>query len=56
MRRNGENEILRGIFHVLSRFPLHFMLYCENFDYFSNSVAKLEFSKNAYEFSVVVVY
>ena len=30
--------ILRGIFHVLSRFPLHFMLYRGNLDYLSNSV------------------
>ena len=31
---------LRGIFHVLpvSCFPLHFMLYRENLDYFSDSV------------------
>ena len=29
-----ENVILRGIFYVVSRFPLHFMLYRGNFDYF----------------------
>ena len=27
--------ILRGIFHVVSCFPLHFMLFRRNFDYFS---------------------
>ena len=32
-----ENEILRGIFHVIFRFPLHFMLYRENLDYIFNS-------------------
>ena len=31
--------ILHGIFHVLSRFPLHFMFYPRNLDCFSNSVA-----------------
>ena len=30
--------ILRGIFHVLSCFPLHFMLYRGNLDYFLDSV------------------
>ena len=34
----GENVILRGIFHVVSGFPLHFMLYRVNLDCFSNSV------------------
>ena len=37
MKCSGENLILRGIFHVVSGFPLHFMLYLGNFDYFSNS-------------------
>ena len=37
MKCSGENVILRGIFHVVSRFPPHFMLYRGNFDYFSNS-------------------
>ena len=37
MKCSGENVILRGIFHVVSRFPLHFMLYRGNFDCFSNS-------------------
>ena len=37
MKCSGENEILRGIFHVVSRFPLHFMLYRWSFDYFSIS-------------------
>ena len=35
---SGENEILRGIFQVVSRFPLHFMLYRGNLDYFLDSV------------------
>ena len=30
--------ILRGKFHVVSGFPLHFKLYLGNFDCFSNSV------------------
>ena len=37
MKCSGENVILRGIFHVVSRFPLHFMFYRGNFDFFSNS-------------------
>ena len=35
---SGENLILRGIFHVVSCFPLHFMFYLGNLDYFSDSV------------------
>ena len=35
---SGENVILRGIFHVVSCVPLHFMLYRENFVYFLDSV------------------
>ena len=31
---SGENEILRGIYRVLSRFPLNFMYIFENFNYF----------------------
>ena len=31
---SGENVILREIFHVVSCFPLHFMLYKGNLDYF----------------------
>ena len=38
MKSSGDNVILRGIVHVESRFPLHFMLYRENWDCFSNSV------------------
>ena len=38
MKWSGENVILCGIFHVVSCFPLHFMLYRENLDYFSDSV------------------
>ena len=34
---SGEMEIFRGIFRVLSRFPLNFMLYLGNFDYFLDS-------------------
>ena len=38
MKCNGENVILRGIFHVISGFPLHFMLYRGNFYCFSKNV------------------
>ena len=38
MKCCGENVILRGIFHVVSGFLLHFMLYRGNLDCFSNSV------------------
>ena len=37
MKCNGKNVILRGIFHVVSCFPLHFMLYRGNLDYFLDS-------------------
>ena len=42
MKCSGENVILRGIFHIhiISRFPLHFMLYRGNFDYFLDSVER----------------
>ena len=33
MKCSGENVILCGIFHVVSCFPLHFMLYHWNLDY-----------------------
>ena len=39
MKCSGDNVILRGIVHVVSCFPLHFMLYRGNLDYFSDSVA-----------------
>ena len=35
---SGESGILRGIFPVVSHFPLHFVLYLGNFDYFWDSV------------------
>ena len=38
MKCSGENVTLCGIFHVVSRFPLHFMLYRGNLDCFSNRV------------------
>ena len=38
MKCSGENLILRGIFHVVSRFPLLFMLYRGNSESFSNRV------------------
>ena len=38
MKCSGENVTLRGIFHVVSCCPLHFMLYRGNFDYFWDSV------------------
>ena len=31
-------HVVRGIFHVVFRFPLHFMLYRGNLDYFLDSV------------------
>ena len=37
MKCSRENVILRKIFHVVSCFPLQFMLYRGNFDYFSDS-------------------
>ena len=33
--------MLRGIFHVVSGFPLHFMLYRGKLEFFSDSVAHL---------------
>ena len=38
MKCSGVNEILSGIFHVVSRFPLHFILFRGNFDYFLDNV------------------
>ena len=35
MKCSGENVILRGIFNVVSCFPVHFILYRGNLDYFS---------------------
>ena len=40
MKCSGENEILRGIFHVVSRFPLHIMLDSGNLYYFLDSVLR----------------
>ena len=37
MKWSGGNVIKRGIFHVVSPFPLHFMSYQGNLDSFSNS-------------------
>ena len=45
MKCRGENVILRVIHSsctVVSRFPLHFMFYRGNLDYFSNSVAYVQ--------------
>ena len=36
MKCSGDNVILRGIVHVVSGFPLHFMFYRGNLDCFSN--------------------
>ena len=41
MKCSGEYEILRGIFLLVSRFPLHFMLHGGNFDNFLDSVSPL---------------
>ena len=40
MKCSSENEILHGIFRIVhvSGFPLHFVLYLGNFDYFLDSV------------------
>ena len=38
LKCNGENVILRGIVHVVSGFPLHFMFYHGNLDCISNRV------------------
>ena len=38
MKCSGENVILRGIVHVVSGSPLHFMFYRRNLDCFSNRV------------------
>ena len=40
MKCSGENVILRGIFHLVSCFPLHFMLFRGNLDCFSNRVQR----------------
>ena len=37
MKCSWENEILRGILRVVSRFPLHFVLVHGNFNYFLDS-------------------
>ena len=37
----GKNMILCGQVHLVSCFPLHFMLYRGNFDYFSDSVQRM---------------
>ena len=44
MKCSGENVILHGIFHVVSCFPLHFMLYCrKNFTFrLSGSVGRFD--------------
>ena len=38
----GKNEILRGIFRVVSGCLLHFVLYPENLDYFLGSVSNFK--------------
>ena len=38
MKCSGDNVILRGIVHVVTGFPIHFMFYRGNLDYFSNRV------------------
>ena len=38
MKCSRENVILRGKFHVVSCFPLHFILYRRNLDYILDSV------------------
>ena len=50
MKCSGENVILRGIFHVVSRFPLLFMLYRGNLDCFSNNVCSMAFLLHVFPF------
>ena len=45
MKCSGENMILREKVHVVSCFPLHFMLYRGNLDYFSDSVDISDFQR-----------
>ena len=47
MKCSGENVILRGIVHVVSGFPLHFMLYRGNLDCFSYRVPTTRMKKMA---------
>ena len=42
MKCSWENVILRGIFHVVSSFPLHFILYRGNFDSLLDSVPHMQ--------------
>ena len=41
MKCSEENVILSGIFHVVSCFPLHLMLYRGNLDYFLNRALRM---------------
>ena len=52
MKCSRENVILRGMLHVVSGFPLHFMLNRGNLDCFSNSVQKLTASSTLTHFLV----
>ena len=59
MKCSRENVILRGIFHEVSRFPLHIMLYSGNLDYIFDSVhctvyPECTIFKNLYCLTVVV--
>ena len=56
MKCCGENLILRGIFHVVSYFPLHFMLYRGNLDYFLHSVLRENEHQNIVHCTVHTVY
>ena len=47
MKYAGENAIVRGIFHVVSRYPKHFLLYRWNLDYFLESVELLHAVREA---------
>ena len=46
MKCSGENVILRGIVHVASGFPLHFMFYRGKLDCFSNRVEAVDLIAN----------
>ena len=53
MNCSGENVILRGIFHAVSRFPLHFIYYRGNLDYFLDSTVNILVHKNKASFNSV---
>ena len=53
MKCSGENETLGGIFHVVFRFPLHFMLYRGKFDYCLDSGKERRKARCAYTYTFI---